>query len=87
MMHSIPIKVQCYSGYKANEYPVCFYWKDERFDISEITDRWYQGGRDPDYPVSNYFKVITILGRHYLIKHEVESDRWYLITRGGNKTP
>lgn len=81
MMHSIPIKVQCYSGYKANEYPVCFYWKDEKFDISEITDRWYQGGRDPEYPVADYFKVLTIHGRHYLIKHEVENEKWFLIKK------
>ncbi|HJX71980.1 MAG TPA: hypothetical protein VJ346_08510 [Bacteroidales bacterium] len=84
-MNTIPIKVKCYSGYKANEYPTCFYWKDERFDIREISDRWYQGDNNPEYPVANYFKVITIHDRQYLIKHEVESDRWYLITQDEHK--
>lgn len=79
-MNLIPIKVECHSGYKADEYPKCFYWKDEKFEIKEISDRWYQGDLNPESPVANYFKVNTIHDRQYVIKHEVESDRWYLIT-------
>ena len=78
-MESIPIKLQCQSGYKADEYPKCFYWKDEKFEIKEISDRWYQGNRNPESLVANYFKVNTILNRQYIIKQEVESDKWYLI--------
>ncbi|MBN2213145.1 MAG: hypothetical protein JW723_02785 [Bacteroidales bacterium] len=78
-MHTVPIEVYCYSGYKADEYPKCFFWKGERFDIKEISDRWYQGGCNPDYPVADYYKIITMHNRQYLIKHEVERDRWYLI--------
>lgn len=58
----IPINVECHSGYKADEYPKCFYWNNEKYDIQEIVDRWYQGERDPEWPVSNYFKVDTTRG-------------------------
>jgi hypothetical protein len=74
----IPIKVECHSGYKADEYPLCFYWNEDRYEIREITDRWYQGERDPAWPVSNYFKVETGSGGPFIIKHELENDSWFL---------
>ncbi|MEE9572607.1 MAG: hypothetical protein V3W20_06145 [Candidatus Neomarinimicrobiota bacterium] len=74
----IPIKVECHSGYKADEYPKCFYWNNDRFEIQEIIDRWYQGDRDPEWPVSNYFRVDTTCGKQYIIKHDIENDEWYL---------
>lgn len=76
----IPIKVECHSGYKADEYPVCFYLEDQRYEITEIIDRWYQGDRDPEIPAANYFKVRVLDVAQYLIKHETASDRWYLLT-------
>jgi hypothetical protein len=76
-MKLIPIEVECHSGYKADEYPKYFSWDNDRFEICEVTDRWYQGETNPEYPVSNYFKVETINGVN-IIKHDLESDRWYL---------
>ncbi|KPK82754.1 MAG: hypothetical protein AMS27_14060 [Bacteroides sp. SM23_62_1] len=77
-MELIPIEVECHAGYKADEYPKCFYREDEKFDIQEITDRWYQGDTNPVWPVSNYFKVLTTSGEKYIIKHDLESDKWYI---------
>ncbi len=74
----IPIKVECHSGYKADEYPKCFYWNNDRFEIQEIIDRWYQGDHDPEWPISNYFRVDTTCGKQYIIKHDIENDEWYL---------
>jgi hypothetical protein len=34
----IPIEVECHSGYKADEYPKCFYWDNNRFEIQQVTD-------------------------------------------------
>jgi hypothetical protein len=74
----IPIKVECHSGYKADEYPNCFYRDESRYEIIEITDRWYQGDRDPEIPVSDYFKVETAAGGPFILKHDLEKDDWYL---------
>lgn len=87
MKTSTPIKVECYSGYKADEYPKCFYWDDERFEIKEVLDRWFQGDQNPDWPVADYFKVCTTCGRQYIIKHEIKSDVWYLVSQDEHKTP
>jgi hypothetical protein len=78
MREPVPIKVECHSGYKADEYPKCFHWNDERHEIDEILDRWYQGDQNPVWPVSNYFKVKTADGRQFILKHDLERDRWYL---------
>lgn len=79
MKDLIPIKVECYAGYKADEYPKCFYWNDIRFEIKEILDRWYQGEDNPEWPVANYFKINSANEEQYIIKHEIDCDKWYLI--------
>ncbi|HZK95998.1 MAG TPA: hypothetical protein VFC67_17495 [Prolixibacteraceae bacterium] len=33
-MNLIPIKVECHSGYKADEYPVCFYLENVKCEIA-----------------------------------------------------
>jgi hypothetical protein len=78
MIRFIPIEVECYSGYKADEYPKYFYLDDKKFEIKEITDRWYQGKSDPEFPVSNYFKTKTESGEIFIIKHDLEQDKWFL---------
>jgi hypothetical protein len=78
MMKLIPVKAECYSGYIADEYPRCFTLKNEKFEIREVTDRWYQGETNPEYPVSNYFKVKTMCGKEFILKHDLQSDIWYL---------
>jgi len=38
------VEVECYSGYKANERPVAVEFEERRWEVSEIIDRWYEGG-------------------------------------------
>ncbi len=78
MIKQVNIKVECYSGFKADEYPKYFQLENNRFEICEITDRWHQGVHNPEFPISNYFKVETTIGQQFIIKHELESDEWYL---------
>ena len=78
MKNLVLIRVECYSGYKADEYPRYIYYKDEKLIVDEITDRWYQGESNPEWPVSDYFKVRLTDGNRFIIKHDLESDRWYL---------
>ena len=82
MKDLIKIQVESHSGYKANEYPVSFYWENIRFEIQEIVDRWYEKGVNSDFPAANYFKVKTGDEKIYLLKHEVKKDQWFLWIRG-----
>jgi hypothetical protein len=74
----IQINVGCYSGYRADEYPVCFYLGEVRLEIKEIIDRWYQGDANPDFPVADYFKVRASDGVEYVLKHEIKTDMWFM---------
>ena len=77
-MELIPIEVQCYAGYKADESPLRFFCGGRWIEVNEISDRWYQGDRDPEWPIADYFRVRGSDGRDYLLRHDRESDGWFL---------
>lgn len=79
-MKLVPIIVECHAGYKAGEYPICFYWMNIRFEIQEISDRWYQAQITPESPLSNYFKIRTSNKSIFILKHDLETDSWFLVT-------
>ena len=72
-----PIQVETYSGFKADETPRRFCLEAQWFDVVEVLDRWYQGHPLPEWPIADYFKVLADDQRHYLLKHDRESDAWF----------
>lgn len=75
----IPIIVGCNSGYKANEYPEYIIRDNNRIEVIQITDRWYQRESLPDFPASDYFRTEMADGSQWLIKHDLDNDKWYLV--------
>jgi hypothetical protein len=67
----IPVHVEAYSGYKANERPLRFYLDEGIYEIAAVEDRW----QDPD---AEYFKVRTTEGKRYLLRYSERNDRWTL---------
>jgi len=82
MKNLFEIKVECHAGFKADEYPVRFYWDNIGFEIEEIVDRWYQGDQNTAFQAANYFKVRTIDKMNFILKHVTEQDRWFLWIHG-----
>jgi hypothetical protein len=39
---SLPVYVDAYSGYKANELPRDFTVDEDLFEIAEVEDRWFE---------------------------------------------
>ena len=74
----IPIQVECYAGAKADETPRRFRWEERLIEIAEVVDRWHQVASQPEWPRADYFKVRAADQRHYLLKHDLDSDAWYL---------
>ena len=68
----IPLKVESYSGYAADERPVAFRLGDRRISVVEVVDRWY--GED-----HAYFKLIGQDGMRYLIRQDRTAGIWELI--------
>lgn len=63
------IKVECYSGFKADEKPLSFIIDDKRLKVEKIIDQW----RTPE---SDCFKVLADDGQIYLLKHDIRNDGW-----------
>jgi hypothetical protein len=68
---SLPIYVDAYSGYRANERPRLFHVDEDMFDIESVEDRWFD-------PNAEYFKVRTTEGKRYLLRYDLTSDEWTL---------
>ncbi|MGD0260868.1 MAG: hypothetical protein ABSD29_13715 [Verrucomicrobiota bacterium] len=77
-MKLIPIQVECYAGAKADETPRRFVWEEMRIEVGEVLDRWYQVESKPEWPRADYFKVRGMDENEYLLKHDLESDEWFL---------
>jgi hypothetical protein len=53
---------------------------DRWIRITKVLDRWHQQEGDAEWPAADYFKVQGDDECDYLLKHDRESDTWYLIT-------
>ncbi len=73
-----PIQVECYAGAKADETPRRFTLQGRTIGVNEVLDRWYQIESRPEWPRADYFKVRDDDGFEYLLKHDLESDQWFL---------
>lgn len=74
------VRVECYSGYKADERPVRFHLGEKTLEVAEILDRWY--GEEHEY-----FKVRADDGNTYLLRHLRKDDRWELTMFQGKGLP
>ncbi len=72
------IEVECYAGAKADETPRRFTLEGRTVEIDEVLDRWYQVDSKPEWPRADYFKVRGADTQQYLLKHDLESDDWFL---------
>jgi hypothetical protein len=78
------IQVECYSGYRVNERPVAFTWRDKRREITKIIDRWYEGGRSAKAPCLDYFKVSTGEGEEFILRYNSLFDAWAIAVNVGD---
>ncbi len=67
----IPLAVEAYSGYRADERPVAIRLGGRRIAVREILDRWH--GED-----HAYFKLAGEDGTVYIIRQHRSSDTWEL---------
>ena len=65
------IKVECYAGYKGDQYPKSFTLREQTLEVKEVEDQWYG-------PSSEYFRVRTSDGNVYVLRHDQEQDSWSL---------
>jgi hypothetical protein len=65
------VRVECYSGHKAEERPVRILFEGRTLEIAELEDRWYSPG-------ATYFRVLIESGDRYVLRHDDAQDVWSL---------
>ena len=75
----LPIRVECYAGYRGEESPKRFYIRQRQVDVIEILDRWLA----PDH---RYFKVKGDDRATYIIRHDAIAGTWELTLYDGRKS-
>jgi len=63
------IRVECYSGYRADEKPLRFSAGDRTYQVERVDDKWYS-------PDAVYFRVLADDGNVYVLKHDESADTW-----------
>lgn len=63
------LRVECYSGYRGEEIPRCFFLGERGIQVAEVIDRWL----DPEH---RYFKVRGDDGGVYILRHDVSGRDW-----------
>jgi hypothetical protein len=65
------VKVECYSGYRADERPIRIILGAQTLDVVEVEDRWYSPG-------ATYFRVRVPSGERYVLRRVDAQDVWSL---------
>jgi len=65
------VRVQCYSGTKANERPIRFELEGHEYMVDEIIEQWYG-------PEHAFFKVRADDDNIYVRRHNQATDVWSL---------
>ena len=65
------MRVECYSGQRADEWPLRFTLGDRTLEVEQVEDRWYSPG-------AMYFRVRAGDGNYYVLRHDQIEDQWAL---------
>lgn len=66
------VRVETYSGFKADERPVRLHLGERVLEVAEIEGRWYSPGE-------TYFRVVTRDGDRYVLRHTEAQDVWSIV--------
>lgn len=65
------VRVETYSGFKADERPLRLHLGDHTLEVSAVEDRWHSPGE-------TYFRILTDDGDRYILRHTEAQDVWTL---------
>jgi hypothetical protein len=65
------VRVETYSGFKADERPLRLHLGERTLDVVAVEDRWYSPGE-------TFFRVLVEGGDRYVLRHVEAQDVWTL---------
>jgi hypothetical protein len=76
------VRVEAYAGHRGMERPLAFTRQGNRYEVAEVIDRWYEGGRTPKDPKLDYFKVRVEGEGEFLLRYNALFDSWAVRVTG-----
>jgi hypothetical protein len=73
------IQVECRGGHPHHEEPIAFHFRDRRYVIEEVVDRWYEGRNRPGHVGLDYYRVRTDSGV-FILRYNTLFDAWAIVT-------
>jgi hypothetical protein len=73
-----PIKVKCYSGYKANERPVAFIHRDREYQIESVESQICRRSSSEKALSMREFKVRLKSGELCILIFDEAIEEWYI---------
>jgi hypothetical protein len=65
------IRVDTYTGYRANKQPQQFVFKDHMYEIAGVLDQWYDES-------AMFCKVRSKENKTYVLRYDAQTDEWTL---------
>jgi hypothetical protein len=76
----MPIRVECYAGYRGEQEPEAFWSGERRVAVRAVVDRWYS-------PTQRWFKVEADDGDTYVLRYDELDDQWELAAYTSARSP
>lgn len=73
--------------YQGAQDPIAFHWRNNRYEVEEIMDRWYEGYMDSTRVPLRYFRVKTTGGRIFTLRYHEFFTAWSLLIRAEETEP
>jgi hypothetical protein len=74
------LRVECYSGHKADQRPIKFWLGPAARFVESIEDQWYG-------PEGLYFRIQADDGNTYVLGHNQKTDEWTLESFRSQSSP
>jgi hypothetical protein len=65
--------------YREAQEPIGFIWREKRYKIEQVVDRWYEGHKDPTRMPLRYFKVKTSDGDVFILRYHEFFRTWSIL--------
>jgi hypothetical protein len=76
----MPIRVECYTGFRAAQEPLAFWCGELRLEVRAVGDHCYA-------PTQRWFKVDADDGNVYVLRHDELSDDWEIAAFTARRQP
>ncbi len=74
------VEVIAYSGYRGEESPRVFKWREKKIEVAEIRKRWVEEGSE-DRDTKRGFELMGTDGVAYSLIYDEQKQEWFCVSK------